>query len=243
MIQRKADLLKQIKNESIRLDWEVAFGGKSYGNKHLYRVNKIAKYLQKYEGGDLFLVLASAWCHDVTLAFGIDDDPQKIAGYTKEFLTNFKELREDEITSIVKIAMEHERGGSGISLEAQIVHDADVIDKSGMLGVVRHIWKTTNMIKERILEGENDLGELERDLIEREKKVFTESAKKIVLTLNAERYLFFASKSQALEMLYEISKLADKGITSDDISLSLTKNLDYPCVIALNNQLSCGYLH
>ena len=44
MNKSQIDLIDKIGKEAVRLDWEEAFGGKSYGNTHLYRVNKIAKY-------------------------------------------------------------------------------------------------------------------------------------------------------------------------------------------------------
>ena len=37
----KKEKINEIKNIAVYLDWNVAFDGKSRGNRHLFRVNKI----------------------------------------------------------------------------------------------------------------------------------------------------------------------------------------------------------
>ena len=43
-------VIQRIKRDAIKLDWDVAFGGKARGNRHLFRINKIIKYLLTKEG-------------------------------------------------------------------------------------------------------------------------------------------------------------------------------------------------
>lgn len=241
MNNRQKKLLDQIGKAAVKSDWEVAFGGKSYGNRHLYRVNKIAKFLLNQEGGDEFITLTGAWVHDVILAVGRDDDSKKIANFTRIFLKSFKGLEKDELEKIVGCAAEHE-SGEALSLEAKIVHDSDVVDKSGMLGVIRHIWKMTNMLNNKVLSGDRDLLELEEHLGDREKKLFTKTAKKLADNLNKERKYYFNDRKFALRVMSEISEMANRGLTSDRIVKNITEKEDHPSMLALSNQLSCEYL-
>lgn len=240
MISRQKKLLSEIKKEAVRLDWEQAFGGKSYGNRHLFRVNKIARYLLSKEGGDEFIILAGAWVHDVSLAYGNDYDIRKIEKYTRVFLKKYTNLTKSEQEKIIECAMGHESGGN-LSLEAQMVHDADVVDKSGMLGVIRHIWKMTNMLENRVLISRTDLDELERHLSERQEQLFTKTTKQLVIKLNLQRKKFFSNKD-VVEWMKLISKKAMKGVTSDNIANNLYRNDKSIAFKYLKDQLNCNYL-
>jgi HD superfamily phosphodiesterase len=99
---RKTELLKKIGEQAVQQFWQEAFGGKSYGSQHLYRVNRIARSLWEREGGDEFLILATAWVHDVFLAKGDDSDSAKVAAFTMGFLREFEALWEDEIQMIAR---------------------------------------------------------------------------------------------------------------------------------------------
>jgi len=242
LTSRQIGLLSQIKKEAIRLDWNVAFGGKSAGNNHLSRVNKIAKHLFDNEGGDEFCVLAGAWSHDVSLAFGSDYDSKFVEEHTREFLDRFNDLSKNEIATILQCATGHENGKGNLPLEAKIVHDADVVDKSGMLGVIRHIWKMTNMLEKRILVGQADLAILVAHLESRKLNLFTETAKKLVSKLGASKDVFVQDNNFSLEMLTLISKLSMEGKTSDYIAEWLILKYDHKSLNGLCNQLSCNYL-
>mgnify|MGYP001403013367 CR=1 FL=1 len=237
----KRQLLKEIGKAAVDLDWKVAFGGKSFGNHHLERVNKIAKYLQRVEGGDPFIVLAGAWVHDAALAYGKDDEPKVIAKHTKSFLKKFCGLKSEEIERIVGCAAGHEEG-TGLSVEAKIVHDADVIDKSGMLGLIRHTWKMTNLLEERLLQGNEDLEKLVNHINNRRNKIFTKTAKDIVKNLDKSKDIFVRDRRFALETLPIISEMAMEGKTSDLISEWLIRTYNHASIRALKAQLQCDYL-
>ena len=42
-------IIDQIEEYAITMDWHVAFGGKARGNRHLFRVVTIAKFLAEKE--------------------------------------------------------------------------------------------------------------------------------------------------------------------------------------------------
>ena len=202
---RQTNLLKKIEEEAVRVFWDESFEGRARGSRHLFRVHEVAMYLREKEGGDPFIVLAGAWVHDVSLMQGSDHDPESVASFTRDFLNRFDNLRAEEIDRIVECAGGHEIGHPDLSLEAKIVHDADVVDKSGMLGVVRHVWKMTNLLENRILSREDDLKSLRNHLKERQVKLFTDTARALVKDLNASWDLFFGDKAFALRTMAWIS--------------------------------------
>ena len=146
------------------------------------------------------------------------------------------------INKIIEAAINHESGDVLSSVEGKIVHDSDVLDKSGMLGVIRHAWKTTNLIKKRLLSGSDDLTYLESHLKAREAKLFTKSAIKLASKINASRNAFFADREFAEKILEIVSKLSMEGKTSDQIANHLIEKFQHPCLSSLKSQLNCSYL-
>lgn len=219
MTKRQQQLLELISQKAIDLDWNIAFGGKAKGNQHLQRVNKIAHFLQQNEGGDKFITLASAWVHDVILSEKLDNNADEVFSFTKRFLDQFEELKEDEKQKIASNVATHENG-ENTSIEAQIVHDADVIDKSGMLGVIRHVWKMTNMIHNRIISSDQDIDELKQHLLFRSIKVKTKTARMILASLNIAQKKIFEYKNHK-QIIKKISQLAKQAVISDDIAREL----------------------
>jgi len=242
MDDRQTQLIKEISEKAVRRLWEESFGGMAYGSRHLHRVNQTAKFLWEKEGGDEFLVLAGAWVHDVSLAHGPDYDPERVAALTRKFLKQFKLFRKDEIDRLVECAEGHESGGSFLRLEAKIVHDADVLDKGGLLGVVRHIWKMTNMLENRIMEHEHDLLNLENHLIERQDLLYTKTARRLASHLRGAADHFFRDREFAMVTMAWISRLASRGIMSDRVAEELASSSDHPCLALLKSQLECRYL-
>lgn len=236
------ELIQKIKNQAVQLDWKVAFGGKADGNRHLFRVNKIIKYLVKKEGGNNKIAQIGGWVHDVSLAWGSDYDQRHVEKYTLKFLRNFKELNEDEIRMISACAISHEAGGKEISIEAKIVHDADVIDKTGVLGIIRHIWKSTNMLEKRILTTKQDLSKIQKHLKSRKTQIYTKTGADIAEQLNKEAVVFFANKNDALKFMNLISIKALAGWTSDRIAKFLLKSENGKLFNNLKKQLACKYL-
>ena len=242
MEHRQSELLRKIEKEAVGFFWEKCFGGKAYGSNHLFRVNAIAKHLWEKEGGDEFILLAGAWIHDVSLAEGNDHDSQRVAAFTRDFLARFKDLSADELDRIVECAMGHEVGCTGLSLEAKIVHDADVVDKSGILGVVRHAWKMTNLTEGRILNRDDDPEKIQNHLRERQVKVFAATARDLVKNLSRSRDLFFKDKVYARKTIAWISRLAQRSITSDEIAEIMVEKDDHESLYVLKDQLSCRFL-
>lgn len=234
-------LIKTIGRDCVLWDWEKAFGGKSYGNRHLFRVNKIAKFLLEKEGGDEFVILVGAWVHDVSLVAGNDSDSIKVANETRKFLGKYK-LDKKKEEEIVACAAGHETNGEELKLECAIVHDADALDKCGALGIIRHIWKTTNLIENRVLSGKDDFEKLKKHLLLRRSHMITKTASVLAEGLNKKAISFLENKNGEVFLMEEISTLAMEGKTTDvivKILLSETAN-DWKELLA--TQIKCEYL-
>lgn len=236
MTPRQKKLLSQIATEALRNDWETAFDGKSYGNKHLLRVNKIIKLLLKKISANNFIALTGGWVHDVSLAYGDDSNAKEVRTVTRKFLQKFSLTRE-EIDLIAECAYSHETGFKNISLEAKIVHDADVIDKSGFLGFIRHIWKTTNLIKKNTLSTPQDLESIISHLFDRESNLFLSFSKQIVTKRNRELNNFINNRKQSLLFMASVSKYAIGGVIADKIAELVAPNLERKYAIALRKQI------
>lgn len=239
MDKKHKKLLEEIKSKAVYHDWNEAFGGKSYGNNHLFRVNTIAKYIIQKEGGDEFIALASAWVHDVALSSGKDDNPNVVYNHTVMFLKQF-DLTDSEVDRIADAVSCHESGRDNLPIEAQIVHDADVVDKSGMLGVIRHIWKMTNLLENRVL-STPDLVVLQKHLKSREKNLYTNTGRRLAAVLNSNRDRFFSDHTTAAILISEISQKAYEGKTSDEIALDLCEG-DRVDASGLYSQLKVNYI-
>lgn len=236
MTLRQKKLLSRIATEALRSDWEIAFGGKSYGNKHLFRVNKIISFLLKKNPANDFIALAGGWVHDVSLAYGDDNNAKEVKTVTRKFLQRFSLTRE-EINLIAECAYAHETGFKNISLEAKIVHDADVIDKSGFLGFIRHIWKTTNLIKKYTLTTSKDLEDIVSHLSDRQSNLFLSISRQVVAKRNHELKNFINDKKQSLLFMALVSKYAMEGIVTDKIAELVNSILKGDHAMALRKQL------
>ena len=242
MDDRQIQLVKDLGQEAVRLFWEDSFNGMAYGSRHLQRVQQIVEYLWQKEGGDEFLVRAGAWVHDVALAHGPDYEPQRVAEHTRKFLSQFELLKKHEVDRLVECAEGHESGGDFLSPEAKLVHDADVLDKSGVLGVVRHIWKMTHMLENRRLQDEDDLKRLERHLNARQDRIFSNTAKRLANDLRGPLEHFFQDRRFALKTMVRISRLAAQGMISDKVAEEIALRNNHPCLRKLKAQLDCRYL-
>ena len=242
MNKKREILINKIGEDAVRHDWVNTFGGKSYGNQHLYRVNKIASFLMEKEGGNPEVVILGAWVHDVALSAGSDYDENKVERETRKFLDKYVELDEDLKERVINCAMNHESELGVKLVEARIVHDADALDKCGALGVVRHIWKMTNMLENRLLKGKKDFLILKNHLLKRQSHLQTKTALVLAKKLNKQGNIFFEDEKVAIQIMEEISKKANDGMISDMIVDWLIKSKKSDWIKNLNKQILCNYM-
>ena len=104
---------------------------------HIYRVRNTALKIAEKEGGDLYLIEMAALLHDL-------DDWKLNNQHESKTKAWFKKLNlpEDHVKRILEIIGQVSFKGAGVetkavSIEAQIVQDADRLDAIGAIGVAR----------------------------------------------------------------------------------------------------------
>jgi len=230
--------LLKIKKLALKIDHDIAFGGKSKGNKHLLRVVRIAKFLAQKTGADIDTTLAGAFLHDTALPSGNDYEYSQNKKIIKSLLKPFN-LSRGELDKIAECVASHEGTVKPKGLEAKVVHDADVLEKVGMLGIIRHTWKMTNTKKldcENITE--QDIKKILDHISWRIKKLQTPIAKKIA------RYLTVpVSRREAKIIISLTARMAFDVVITEKIAIAIYKHLNKTQEEKLKEQLNLGYLH
>ncbi len=173
--------LSLIRKFALNLDWNAAFNGNSKGNRHLFRVVKRALELSKNKDVRIDIIEASAWLHDVKLENIIIGNKS----INQERLNNFFnkiEISPEDKQLILKCISED------ISLEeSKIVKDANNLEKSGPLGIIRETWKRSQLgwHTERIVD------HLPSHLKIKENELYTKEAKKQASKQNKQTQNFF----------------------------------------------------
>lgn len=184
MISKKQ--LKNIKKKAVFLCWNVSFDGKAKGNKHLFRVVNIANKLAKIENARLDVCEAGAWLHDIGLSKNIKSKTYKGLDLAKNILLEENICKKD-ICFVLECIKCHDGHYKTDLIEAKIVHDADTLDKTGALGIIRETWKRSQM-------GWNSekIGlHLEKHFSKRKNNLYTKTAKELAKKNNKELNCFF----------------------------------------------------
>ena len=232
----KNTLLK-IKKLALKIDHDIAFGGKSKGNKHLLRVVRIAQFLAKKTGANPAITIAGAFFHDTALPSGNDYEYTQNKKIAKKLLKPFN-LSQVELNKIAECVASHEGTVKPKSLEAKVVHDADVLEKLGLLGIIRHTWKTTNQNKLNPSAVRNeDVDKIVKHISWRRKRLQTPIARKIAKHLTVP-----VGKQKAKTMVTLAADMAARGIVTEKIAVALRKHLNQKQNEKLKEQLNLGYL-
>lgn len=229
--------LLKIKELALKIDHDVAFGGKSKGNKHLLRVVKIAQFLAKKTGADFTVTMAGAFLHDTALPSGNDYEYSQNKKIVKKLLQDF-DLSQNELDKIAECVASHEGTAKPKTLEAKIVHDADVLEKVGLLGIIRHTWKTTNQNKLDSSDvKDKDTENVINHIAWRRKRLQTPIARKVA------KYLITpVSKQEAKTIITITASMAVRGIVTEKIAMALREHLSQKQNAKLKEQLNLGYL-
>jgi uncharacterized protein len=134
-------MLERIKSRSIQL---LDNNDKAHDYIHAERVANLAKEIQQREGGDEFVILASSYVHDWYASEGreyhVSDEALDLM--RKELLD--LEIPPKLVDTIIEVVMHHEdyTDGSHLSIECQILQDADRLDALGAIGIARCFYTT-----------------------------------------------------------------------------------------------------
>jgi uncharacterized protein len=209
-------MLGEIKRLGVKIDHYSSFEGKAKGNQHLLRVVKIALHIaQQIPSARVDIVQAGAWLHDTAIPSGDDYDYENCKKIVTRLIKHY-ELNEDDRFEVIECVASHEGTVTPNSLEASIVHDADVLEKVGVLGLIRHSWKLTNKdeLDPQDITDE-DVEKIMSHIAWRKSVLRTDVAKKMaeVLGLHIE-------KSKAKEIITKAAQMAAQGIIVELIAES-----------------------
>lgn len=115
-----------------------------HGMDHINRVVSLSREIAATEKCDLFIVIATAYLHDT-----VDDklvaDQDQAYQQLKDFLKTI-DLKSNQIEQIIHIlsnlSFSQEVAGTAekLSIEGQIVQDADRLDAMGAIGIARTVY-------------------------------------------------------------------------------------------------------
>lgn len=115
--------------------------GAGHGMDHVLRVLVSARMIQGEAGGDLGIVELAALCHDVGDA-KFHDGVERSAEFAREILGELG-VADDVIEHVAHIvdnlSFRKTESADPLSLEGQVVQDADRLDALGAIGIVRTI--------------------------------------------------------------------------------------------------------
>lgn len=112
-----------------------------HGLDHVQRVVLSARHIQLEVGGCPFIVELAAWLHDIGDA-KFHAGHERSGEFSREILRQFSLSTEDieHVVAIVDgISFRKSSHGPVLTLEGQIVQDADRLDALGAIGIVRTI--------------------------------------------------------------------------------------------------------
>ncbi len=214
------EALETIRNYAIHMDWDIAFEGRSRGNQHLQRVNKIVVHLAVHEKARLDICVAGGWLHDMGLVKGNRHHCFRGAGLAREFLQGLG-IEPDLTESIVHCIEAHDGEIEAETSEAKVVHDGDTIDKMGPFGFIRHVWKMS-------LVEDMEMKELVRfarnHIAERESHLYFQRSRDLIKGFNTALDEFLSDEVTSERIARTISDSAFKGIPSEKVADIILKD-------------------
>ncbi len=123
----------------------------SHDIHHSLRVICNAEYIARVEGGNLKIIIPAALFHDA-ITHPKDDPraqhaPEESARITRAILEQLPDYTEEEIVRVEQAIREHSysRNITPTSLESQIVQDADRLEATGAIAIMRTFCSTGQM--------------------------------------------------------------------------------------------------
>jgi uncharacterized protein len=113
----------------------------AHGLDHIVRVVRMARQIQAEVGGDRIVIELAAWLHDIGDA-KFHQGLERSGEFAREILEKVgavAEIREQVVHIVDAVSFRKGVDGSQLSLEGQIVQDADRLDAMGAIGIVRTI--------------------------------------------------------------------------------------------------------
>jgi hypothetical protein len=222
------------------MDWVVAFGGKTGGNQHLNRINRIVTFLAEQENARMDICIAGGWLHDLGLVKGNKGHCFAGADLAKEYLTEIGVDPED-MEEVAHCIEAHDGETEALTTEAKVVHDADTIDKMGPFGYIRHVWKIS-LIEDMSPSQLMDIAGLH--ITDRESMLNFSFSKELVNDLNKSLDSFLSHRDLAREITELIMEQASRGTLSEKVAELILENpsVDEDFKKSVKSQMAVDYL-
>ncbi|MCK4634999.1 MAG: HD domain-containing protein [Candidatus Aenigmarchaeota archaeon] len=161
----------------------------AHGWDHVTRVYNLCMRIGKEEGADLEVLELAAFLHDIGISEDRENHEKVSAEITREILKDYDKKKMENVIHCIEVHR-FSKGLKPITLEAKILQDADKLDVSGAIGIVRTMFYSGFLnrpvyIPEKEISHEYD-GESEtavdhiyEKLMKIREKLNTETAKKI----------------------------------------------------------------
>ena len=129
--------------------WKLSGGGIpfDYRFEHVMAVVRHGKYLQRHEGGNLKVIVAACYLHDIGKSFFVKEGKNKHHGIksaemSKDILSGIRDFSKEEIEHVAE-AIKHHVGlfkdNKERCLEGKILWDADKLTKVGALSLAHSL--------------------------------------------------------------------------------------------------------
>ena len=129
--------------------WKLSSGGIpfDYRFEHVIAVVKHGKYLHRYEGGNLKIIVASCYLHDIGKSFFVKEGKNKHHGFksaemAKEILKDIEDFSKKDIEHVAEAIRNHVglfKDDKERCLEGKILWDADKLTKVGALSLAHSL--------------------------------------------------------------------------------------------------------
>jgi hypothetical protein len=234
------NVLEDISEYAIRMDWDVAFDGRSKGNRHLHRVNRIVIYRDAQEGGKTDISIAGGWLHDLGLVKGNKGHCFAGAELAERYLAGLG-IDAEDISQVTHCIEAHDGEVRARTVEAMIIHDADTIDKMGPFGYIRHVWKLSLVEDFTPSQLVKVVG---NHISERKSMLYFPSSKDIVKDFDRTLEAFLSDGETAEEVTRVIADRAFQGIPSERVAEMIIENstVDENFQDSVRSQMAIDYL-
>lgn len=241
--------LNKIESYAVHYDWNLAFLGKSLGNRHLARVVRLVGTLwnELHESDNVENDPGLREELDIAVAGGLLHDIGLVEGNINHCFTGKTIARKilegigisDSISGRILHCIEaHDGEVTADTTEARLVHDADTIDKLGPAGALRHIWKLSLLGEKKYDAG--DFMELLPDHLEfRKNRLYLSPSKELAGKLNDHLVKLLEDQKKFAEIVKFTTRSAMTGITVDEMLPGLFEEikLDRTLVAAMKKQI------
>ncbi|KUI97890.1 HD domain-containing protein [Vibrio sp. MEBiC08052] len=189
----------EIKLESIAAQ-SMKKSDPSHDMMHVNRVVKNCKYLSRfYQNVDMDVLITAAYLHDV-ISYPKNSDENKDASrhaaeYASQLIREIPDFQEEKVNQLKHVIQAHSYSSQieAMSIEAQILQDADRLDALGAIGIARcfivggkfassisHPSEPNPTVHQRPLDDKNYIVDhFYKKLLKLEQKLNTEAAKEI----------------------------------------------------------------